>query len=140
MMMAPRSTNEPPGEPVPGEVVEQARSAFNVSRSGELAELVEDTLVDKHHPAGDHLLRFQHRSVKIQARVRAGEDGPTLGGEIRPRTAVVVESESYRQDQKIVAQACDGTFGFGPLGPGLIRLRISAPGLSALVRTDWFRI
>jgi hypothetical protein len=128
-----------PEDPVPDAVVEQAVAAFGTRRSGELAVLAFDSLIDNGASPEDHELRFEHDRLHLSVRVTVGEAGTALSGSVAPATAGRFELRSPDSDVTFLCPSDNGTFTFGPLGHGLFKVSFE-PASAAAVATEWFRI
>ena len=125
---------------VPEDLVAQAKAAFDNRCDGGLAVLVFDSLVDAGAPAKNHLLRFDHPLTRISLRVAVGPRESDLNGSIDPRCANRVQAQVGTGDICLVEEVVEGTFTFGAVPHGLIRLHLLRSDDVELIRTDWFRV
>jgi hypothetical protein len=128
-----------PDDPVPDEVVRAARSAFGGRSARELASLVYDSLIDDTEPPDDHLLRFEHQRFRFEVNVSARSADVDLAGCVEPGVGGRVELALDHGQLSFVTDTLDGTFSFGPVGHGLVRICFD-PSDGPPIRTDWFRI
>jgi hypothetical protein len=132
------STGSGPDE-VPDEVIAQAKAAFARRHRGEIAILTWDSVVDENTPARNQHLRFEHRELEVDVRIRAGGGSFDLEGQVKPSAALEVELQSEHGEVLASRESTDGTFTFDRASPGLVRLSIrGSAGLE--ISTDWFRI
>lgn len=126
-------------EPVPEDVLRAARDAFARRFGGDVASIVYDSLVDEHHPPEDHVLRFEHERFSFEVRVSVTPPDVVLDGTVSPATPGRFELRMEPTDLSFVYASRDGSFSFGPVGHGLVRISFEPAG-AAEVQTDWFRV
>ena len=128
-----------PEDPVPDDVMDAAKAAFGTRSNGDLMVLVRDSLVDEGHPPDGHVLRFEHERMGIEVEVSATPTNTSLRGHTSTRAGGRFEVLLVGSDLVFVQDSDDGTFAFGPLGHGVVRVAFEPTGAGRLV-TDWFRI
>jgi len=131
---------ESPFDGIPEEVVAAARAAFGPLEPGELAVVTFDSLVDEDDAPEDHRLRFEHPALQVDLRLSVHAGGASLSGHLTPSGPARVELDLEGADLAFVDNSSDGSFTFGPVGHGLLRLLVTAAGSATTVRTDWFRV
>lgn len=133
---------EPDGfaEQVPDSVVAAAKGAFERRAPGDLAVLVQDSLIDGCDPPTNHRLRFEHPSVVIEVEVSTGAGSSNLTGRVSPPAAHRAQLETDRSGASTTVSIADGVFGFEEVAPGSIRIHLQATGNDPPIHTDWFRI
>lgn len=118
-----------------------ARGAFRLRRpSGDLAQLVHDSLIDAHATAADHYLRFEHDDVTVHVHVAATPDHTELCGRTEPANERITVLQSVRVEPPLRSVVTSpGRFSFSNVSHGLVRMRIDGPE-KATIWSDWFRI
>jgi hypothetical protein len=127
-------------EAVPHSVVTEAKAAFKHRARGQIANIVFDSLVDEGAPADDYRLRFEHARVQIELHISTGGDDTTMTGTVLGRAAAKVALELKGSEIALVTEVEDGSFRFGPVAHGLMRLAIEEAEGTETVTTDWFRL
>lgn len=128
-----------PRDSPPEAVLAAAKSAFSRERPAEIASLVYDSLVDGDDGPELHRLRFEHPRLGIEIAVSATPAGTTIAGHLRPPLPARVELVFEPGDVALVVPDARGSFEFGPLGHGLVRVSVSGEGRPP-VATDLFRV
>jgi hypothetical protein len=123
----------------PADLVARAKAAFSNQRDGALVALVADSLVDDNEPATDHLLCFEHRELRIEARLSVGADGTSLAGRVTPSMSGRVDLQ-FASGNHLVEQMLEGEFAFAGVDHGVIRLHLLGGHQSSHFRTDWFHV
>lgn len=124
---------------MPDEVVNAAKAAFDRRSGGDVAHLVYDSLVDADQPAEAHVLRFEHGRLRIEMEVSVTDTGSSLRGTAVPPSTGQFVLMVEGSELGFVQRSDDGSFAFGPLGHGIVRLVWERDGASN-IQTDWFRI
>jgi hypothetical protein len=127
-------------ETVPADVLARAKGAFLQRTSGEVAELVFDSLLDGGDSASKHRLRFEHPRVRVELVVSAGASASSLRGIVDPPVAVSVQVQADATDVSVVTAVQDGAFSFESVGHGVIRLNLLGEPAARVLHTDWFRV
>jgi hypothetical protein len=126
-------------EPVPEEALESARRAFSTRSAGRIAALVYDSLVDGDEPPEDHILRFEHGTFSLTVNVSVRPADVDLSGLASPAAEGRYELVIGQGELSFVYDSSDGSFEFGPVGHGIVRLMFE-PSVGDKIFTDWFRI
>lgn len=128
-----------PEDPVPDDVLDAAGAAFATRSNGDLMVLVRYSLVDEGDPPDSHVLRFEHERMGIEVEVSAMATTTSLRGRTTKPAGGRFEILFFGSTLDFVQNSDDGTFAFGPLGHGVVRIALEPAGASRL-DTDWFRI
>lgn len=134
--------SEPPfddEESAPEEVVREAKGAFRRRAPGEKASLVFDSLVDADERPEDHRLHFDHDRFRFEVHVSIGPADVLLSGTVAPPVGGRFEMLLEQGELGFVHDSPDGSFTFGPVGHGLVRLSFE-PEDGPRIHTDWFSI
>jgi len=124
-------------DPVPAEVVVQARAAFTMRAPGPLAPLVFDSADTQDGATDERTLRFADRSVTVEVLVAQTEPHRTIIGHVDP-PPLLLELDLQGADGTIIATAADGDFRFESVPHGPTRLRLRRHDQPVPLCTDWF--
>lgn len=127
------------GEPVPEAVIKRAREAFSERATGEVAHLVDDSLLNEGDPASAHRLMFRSSAATIALQVGSAESQSVLCGTIGGLPAQIVALHLEGSDVALVAEVERGSFNFDPVSHGVVRLSFDLTSGSTLL-TDWFQV
>lgn len=127
------------GDSVPEDVLDAAKAAFGQRSGDDVAVLVHDSLVDGDDPAEGHFLRFEHPRTSCDVQVASEPTGARLSGAVSPPDRGVFELVLEGSGLGLRHKSSDGSFAFGPVGHGLVRITFTPDGAKR-VSTDWFRI
>ncbi len=128
-----------PEDRVSDDVVEAAKAVFSRRSNGDLMVLMHDSLVDEDHAPDRHVLRFEHRRLSVEVEVSVARINTSLQGSTSVPTRGRFEVMVLSSKLVFIQDSDDGTFAFGPLGHGLVRITFEPVGAGRLV-TDWFLI
>jgi hypothetical protein len=123
----------------PADLVRRAKAAFTHRGHGAVAALVHDSLLDEGAPVADHLLRFEHADLLVEARLAIESHDARLAGHVSPSMSGPVQLQSASGDV-LVVNMVDGEFAFTGIHHGIIRLHLFGDRYRTDVRTDWFQI
>lgn len=126
-------------ETVPEDALAAARKAFNQRSSEKVVPLVYDSLVDDGEPPEDHLLSFENDDLRVTVRVSVNPTAVGLSGSASPAAQGRYELVLEQGELSFACDSPDGSFDFGPVGHGVVRLAYDPVG-GEKVHTDWFRI
>jgi hypothetical protein len=132
--------DEGTSEAVPDNVIALAKAAFKSRPRGTLANLVFDSLVDEAASLDDHRLRFEHSQQQIELHISTSGDDTTMSGTLRGGIAAKVALDLEGSELALITEVADGSFHFGPVPHGLVRLAIDEGKGTTTVTTDWFRV
>jgi hypothetical protein len=121
-------------DPVPDEVVEQAKAAYWTRAPGPVAAIVSDTAEE----FGGRVVRFEHTGRRVELRLDAAAERWDLRGRVEP-PQLRVELELDGAPVTVADDASGGRFAFEAVPPGVMRLRIVACEGAEPLLTDWFR-
>ena len=121
-------------DPVPDDVVEQARAAYQTRSTGPVAAIVSDA-ADEH---GERHVRFEHGGVRVDLHVAAAGTRWDLRGHLDP-PQLRVELELEGSAVSVAEDAASGRFSFVGVPGGIMRLRLIAHEATDALTTDWFR-
>jgi hypothetical protein len=124
---------------VPDDVVAEARAAFRLRATGEVATLVFDSLVDEGAPPADHRLGFEHAAARIEVHVSVAADGTALSVTVTPACPERVELELENAEVSLVSDSPREAV-FAGVPHGLVRLWLTGSPTRPGIRTDWFRV
>jgi hypothetical protein len=122
-------------DPVPDEVVERAKAAFERRSRAPVVPLVSD-VVDE---LGARHVRFENALVHVDLVVTSGSAGKDLHGRVDPPQSQA-ELEVDGSPVVVAADATDGTFAFDGVPLGTVRLRLVEDERSDAVSTEWLRV
>jgi hypothetical protein len=135
----PSDPTEHHSDRVPDNVVARAKAAFGERQPGNLAILVFDSLVDDNDRPEAHRLRFEHPTLTVELRLSIVGDQVSMAGSVTPGASGRV-SLRFEDDASLqLLERCKGSFAFGPVRHGLMRLCFQLEG-DISVHTDWFRV
>jgi len=126
-------------EPVPDAVIKRAREAFPERATGEVAHLVDDSLLNQGDPASAHRLMFRSSVATVALEVRAMEANSVLGGTVEGVSAQRVVLHLEGSELALVSAVERDSFNFDPVAHGVVRLSFELTSGPALL-TDWFQV
>lgn len=113
---------------------------FRRRRSGDLAALVHDSLLDSGATPAEHYLRFRSTGLTLHVRVAAANDNIVLTGLVEPHYGKTATLQSYRRGPLLRSTITgSGFFSFPSVRHGLVRMRLDEQDRQP-VWSDWFRV